>query len=268
MSIRKVRHRKETQAGSALPTVNLLSPWVFEAMAVRRLRQRFIAGGVALTLAMAAGWGVQHLRVGQAQQVLTIEAAETERLSKETKALAPVRLYVGQVAHQRTTVQETMANEIYFSNVLDGLEQASPAGVELESATVTLAPPTPPEAPGTDAAASEDSESPETTSPASTPQTPTSTGSLPSPCPGPDPFNTRVVVGCVTVSGSAVHREAVGDFVIALGNSKLFVEPFISTTTTADGQDVTFTGSVGLAERAFSNRYANMDDTTSEGRSR
>lgn len=260
MRTRKVLRGKQTLAGSALPTVNLLSPWVFEAMAVRRLRQRFVAGGVALTLALAAGWGVQHLRVEQAEQVLTIEAAETERLSEETQALAPVRLYVGQVVQQQATVQETMATEIYFSDVLDGLQQASPPGVEVESATVTLAPPAPPEAPATETPA----EDPEADAPASSPQAPASAAPMPSPCPGPDPFNTRVVVGCITVSGSAVHREAVGDFVIALGNSKLFVEPFISTTTTADGQDVTFTGSVGLAERAFSNRYANLDDMPSE----
>jgi hypothetical protein len=78
-------------------------------------------------------------------------------------------------------------------------------------------------------------------------------------CPGPDPFNTRVVVGCITLSGSAANRSAVSDLVIGLGDSELFVEPFISTTTTADGEGVTFTGSVGLSERVFSNRYTDLD---------
>jgi len=43
-----------------------------------------------------------------------------------------------------------------------------------------------------------------------------------------------------------------------LGDSALFVEPFISTTTTADGEKVIFTGSVGLSEQVFSNRYADL----------
>ena len=42
-------------------------------------------------------------------------------------------------------------------------------------------------------------------------------------------------------------------------DDRLFVEPFISTTTTSDGDVVTFTGSVGLSEKAFSKRYADME---------
>ena len=78
-----------------------------------------------------------------------------------------------------------------------------------------------------------------------------------SPCPGPDPFNTRVVVGCVELTGSAASRAIVGDFVIRLGNDALFVEPFISTTT-SEGAKVLFTGSVGLSTKAYTSRYAAM----------
>ena len=46
---------------------------------------------------------------------------------------------------------------------------------------------------------------------------------------------------------------------VNLGDDRLFVEPFISTTTTAEDDVVTFTGSVGLSERAFSKRYADME---------
>jgi hypothetical protein len=241
--------------------VNLLSPWVFETLATRRLRQRFTMGCVLAVLLVTAGWGLQSLRVTQAEQVLRIERAETARLAAETQTLAPVRAFVATVEQQKVTVQTTMAREIYFSRVLESLRAATPAGAGVESAVVTLNPapaPAPAAAPVTEPA---DPATP-------TAEAPTAVPTVPSPCPGPDPFNTRVVVGCITLSGSAVDRRAVGDLVVRLGASKLFVEPFISTTTTADGERVTFTGSVGLSEKVFSNRYADMDKLLLEGTSR
>jgi hypothetical protein len=47
--------------------------------------------------------------------------------------------------------------------------------------------------------------------------------------------------------------------VINLGNEELFVEPFISTTTTGEGNEVTFSGSVGLSDKVYSRRYAELD---------
>ena len=44
-----------------------------------------------------------------------------------------------------------------------------------------------------------------------------------------------------------------------LGADKLFVEPFISTTTTAEGARLTFTGSVGVSTKAYSHRYAGIN---------
>jgi hypothetical protein len=251
-----VSRDKKPQSGSRLPAVNLLSPWVFEALATRRLRQRFTAGGVLAVLIITVGWGLQNLRIAQAEQVLRVEQAETTRLTAETQTLAPVRAFVATVEQQKVTVQQSMTREIYFSLVLENLRAATPVGADVESAVVTLNP-APPPAPAADPAAP-------AADPAATPAVP----AVPSLCPGPDPFNTRAVVGCITLSGSAVDRRAVGDLVIRLGDDKLFVEPFISTTTTADGQRVTFTGSVGLSEKAFSNRYADIDQLLLEGTSR
>lgn len=234
-----------------LPTVNLLSPSAFERMATRRLRRRFVAAGLALVVLVAGVWAAQHLRVGQAEQMLAVEKAETARLTEETQALAPVRAFVTGVEAQKTTVQEAMAREIYFSLVLDGLEGATPSGARLESLAITLAPaPVAPPAPAPPAEGEEGTAEPAPEVPAAP---------VVSPCPGPDPFNTRVVVGCVTLSGTASSRAEVGALVVNLGNDKLFVEPFISTTTTADASDVSFSGSVGLSERVFSKRYADLD---------
>lgn len=238
---------------SALPAVNLLSPWSFEAISTRRLRQRFSVACLALALVMATAWGVQHVRVTQAEKELRVEQARAQLLTSETGALAPVRAFVASVEQQKATVQETMAREIYFSLVLGALQAATPSGANVESAIVTLTP----EAPPLPAAGTEAEPGTETPAPAPVVESP-------SLCPGPDPFDTLTVVGCVTLSGSAPDRRSVGDLVIGLGDSKLFVEPFISATTRADGTGVTFTGSVGLSEQVFSNRYADPAELLEE----
>lgn len=238
-ALKKVRGKKNQAPG--LPTVNILSPWVFERMAIRRLRRRFALVGFVLVLLIAAAWSAQHLRIEQAQQVLDVETAETTRLTAQTNELAPVRAFVTGIEQQKQTVQDTMASEIYFSRVLEGIQRDAPLGAVVTSLQVTLAPS------ATAAAPAE--------------------GAVPvvSPCPGPDPFNTKIVVGCITISGSAATRSDVGAFVIALGDDELFVEPFISTTTTADGSEVTFSGSVGLSEKVFSGRYADLDKLLGTG---
>jgi hypothetical protein len=188
-------------------------------------------GGLAVAMLVAGLWATQHLRVGEAEKVVAIEQAETARLNAESRLLIPVRAYVAGVEAQKGTVQSAMEREIYTSEVLDGIRGSTPAGATLETLAVTLAP------------ATEEGSEPVAGA---------------SPCPGPDPFNTKTVVGCVTLSGTAANRADVGRFVMALGAVDIFVEPFISTTTTADSEGVSFSGSVGLSEDIFTGRYVDM----------
>jgi hypothetical protein len=211
-----------------MPSVNLLSQSEFDRMAARRLRHRFIAAGLVLVVGLGAYGAVLRMRIGEAHKLAAVEQAETSRLTAQTQVLAPVRAFVNGVAVQQRTVDGAMANEVFFSDVLTGIQDATPPGATLVSLNVTLAPPP---AAGAPADAS-------------------------SACPGPDPFNTRVAVGCVQLAGTAGSRAEVGDMVIALGHSRLFVEPFISTTTTGDSDEVAFSGSVGLSEKVYSGRYA------------
>lgn len=222
--------REKAHPKPGLPTVNLLSQSQFDRLAVRRLRQRFAAGAVALALVAGAGWFVQHTRVSDQEKLVAVEQAQTGRLSAETRTLTTIKTFVTGVAAQQATISTTMAHEIYFSKVLEGIRQASPSGTDLQSIAITLAAGDPAAAAGTTPDASV--------------------------CPGPDPFKTETLVGCVTLSGTAVSRTEVGDLVTTLGNMDLFVEPFISTTTTGDATSVSFSGSVGLSEKVYSNRYA------------
>lgn len=217
---------------STLPVVNLLPESAFERMAARRLRRGFVAAGVVLLLLVGGAWAFQHVRVAEADKLVAIEAAKTSRLTAQTEKLQPVRVYVDGVAVQALTVQAAMADDVYLSEVLEGIQDATPAGAELATVAITVTGrpvPADPAAPVTDPASA---------------------------CPGPDPFNTRVVVGCVTLSGTAASRAEVGEMVVSLGNAGLFVEPFISTTTTGETDEVSFSGSVGLSEKVFSGRYA------------
>lgn len=220
--------RRRTAPAPALPVVNLLSQADLDRRAARRLRHRFLAGGVVMLLLVAGAWTVQHLRVAEAEKQVAVEQGETSRLVAETQVLAPVRTFVAGVAQQQRTVATAMRDEIYFSEVLDGVRFATPAGADLATLSITLVPQTE----ATDGAP------------------------VANPCPGPDPFNTRVVVGCVQLTGTASSRAEVGEMVIALGESGLFVEPFISTTTTDEADVLSFSGSVGLSEKVYSGRYA------------
>lgn len=223
--------RREPEVVPTMPAVNLLSQSEFDRMAARRLRHRFVAAGAVLLVLVGAATGVQHARTTEARKLVAVEQSETNRLVAQTQVLAPVRAFVNGVAVQQRTVEGAMADEVYVSEVLGGIRDATPPGAQLATLDITVTPEAT-GAPGTAAAGD-----------ATT-------------CPGPDPFNTRVVVGCVQLSGIAGSRAEVGDMVIALGHSGLFVEPFISTTTTGDTDRVTFSGSVGLSEKVYSGRYA------------
>lgn len=227
-----------------LPGVNLLSPATFDLLKVRQLRIRFAAGAVALVVLAAGLWTVQHLRISETRKLVAVEQAETARLNSETRVLLPVKAYVAGVAAQKATVKTTMSREIYFSRVLDGIRQATPVGASLDNLAVTLAATDPAVA----AAAAPATAAPAAGAPAV------------SACPGPDPFNTKPVIGCITLSGTATTRAQVGELVVALDRINLFVEPFISTTSAAD-RTVTFSGSVGLSKAAFSKRYGKPEAT-------
>jgi Tfp pilus assembly protein PilN len=234
------RSLKKQQFTIGLPVVNLLSPSVFEAMAARRLRRRFVAAGFVLTLLVGGGWGLQHLRSAQADKLLTVERAETSRLTAEKKDLAPVSAYVAEVLKQKTVVKKTMEKEALLSRVLDDLRSATPDGVRIETLNATIE--------GSQAAAGAG----QTTTAANV-------------CPAPNPFVRKVSVGCVTLTGTATSRAAVGQFVTKLGAGGVFVAPYVTTTSTADSKKFAFSGSVAISTRVLSNRYADIDARLATG---
>lgn len=252
------RTRAEAAPAPVPPTrvvarVDLLSPWVHERLRVQRLRRRFGIGLVALLVLLAGSWTWQRLSLTGAEADLRGEEATATSLTRQMAALAPVRAYADGVRIRAARVRELMVTEVALSDVLDHLRAAAPDGLRLESLAVDLAGDVDPRG-GEPAAA-----------PASVVA---ADGTIADParglvatCPGPDPFAQRLVVGCLTLTGTAGDRAQVAALIRALGEDDLFVEPFVSATT-SDGPDaggvVEFTGSVGLSPRTFTGRYDDL----------
>lgn len=222
--------------------VNLLSPWVFEQLRVHALRKRFGYALAALVVLVGCVWTGQQLTLRGARADLDGEAAVGGSLQSRIADYAPVQTYVAEVQARAVLVRGTMFTELAYSTVLGALDLARPLGTEYDTVALTL---------------------PVPTEPAKAPDASGPSRGIVTACPGPDPFNTMVVVGCVQVSGTAPSREAVSDLVRRLGDNKLFVEPFVSTTTTGADEPVTFTGSVGLSPLGFTRRFDGL--TTAAG---
>ena len=89
-------------------------------MAVRRLRKRFVAGGVALVVLVGAGWFVQHHARQRRAEAGGGRAGPDHPAQLRDPDAHPIKTFVTGVAAQKATVSTTMAREIYFSKVLRG----------------------------------------------------------------------------------------------------------------------------------------------------
>lgn len=241
------RRRRRGNAGldaTAQRGVNLLSPWVLEEIRVRALRKRFAYALAALLVLVGGAYTLQELRLSGARAELRGEVAVGDSLRARIDDLAPVASYVGGVAQRAETVHDTMATQISQAGTLQALQRATPVGATLDSVSFLLP------VPGVPAEAAAGEVAPV----APSAEHLAATRGIITRCPGPDPFATRQVVACVQLTGSAPDRRTVSALVRALAADRLFVEPFVDATTTAEGR-VAFTGSVGLSPAAFTGRY-------------
>jgi len=243
-------------ARPGVASVNLLSPWVFEELRVHQLRRRFMLGLVVLVVAIALVWSALRFNLHRTNEDLRGEQAVGVGLTNKLRDLGPVKTYVDGVTRRVITVKGATYDDVAFSRVLGSLDAATPDAATISTISVELA------------AAEPDTSKDSKETPADKAKkaaTDPARGLVGNTCPGPDPFGTKVVVGCVTITGTAASRDAVSALVIALGGDKLFVEPFVDTTTTEDSDAVTFSGSVGLSPAVFSGRYDTLGDELTKG---
>jgi hypothetical protein len=283
------------KSSRTLPSVNLLSPATLEHIAVSHLRKRFLAGGLAVAVVLGGGWLLQTQRLHSAQDRLAAEQAATPALTAQVQALAPVSQFYAAVDQRKQTASAAMAAEVLFSEALTDLAKLTPAGMTIQTMSVTLTPDVvvaqaPPVSPLTQAGidgngndttknaatngtgasgllgapakarAAADAASAAGAARATTP-TPAAPAADAVACARPDPFNPARVIGCVTITGTADSRAVVGDLINKLKASDLYADPFVTTTTAggaAGEQSVQFSGSVGLTGKNVSGRYADL----------
>jgi hypothetical protein len=233
----------------SLPSINILPPAVTERQHVERLRRSFAIGAVLAVAAVGAGFTLQSGAISSADQDLAAEEARSAQLSAQASALAPVRLYYATVEANETTIQQTMSREVLLSNVVGDLYATAPPTVDLGTVAISVS--TQPVLPD-----------------AAVPLDPTSATSAS--CPSPDPYVTPgESAGCVTITGTAASRAALGDWERQIGRSGMFSDLFISSSAAAaaEGPDaITFSASVSITAAAYLNRYA--DPGFVEGRTR
>ncbi len=286
------------KASRTLPSVNLLPSATLEALVVRRIRQRFVAAGLVGAVLVGGGWMVQTQRLNAAEDRLAAEQALTPALTAQVAALAPVAAFYDLLTARKQTASAAMAAEVLFSDALTDLVGRTPAGIDISTMSVTLtastvnavAPPVSPlntagiDANGKDvtttqngavagsslpgaaavgganaAAAATGAQGAAAGGGAVAPTGPVVT--QPVSCARPDPFNPAPIIGCVTLTGKATSRAAVGRLVQNLRAADLYADPFVTTTTISgtDGvEEVAFAGSVGLTGKAVSGRYADL----------
>ena len=228
-------------------TVDLLSDWVRVGLRTHQLRRNFTLALVSLLVLLVGAWGTQQLRLYEARQELRGDRAVEAGLAHQIADLTPVSTYIAAIGMKATTVRRAMYNEVAFSEVLSALRTATPGGATVETVSVTIP------GPATDPSGA----------PVAIDENDPSHGIV-APCPGPDPFEVKPIVGCVSLVGTAADRATVGRLVTALSKSGLFVEPFITTTTTGGDQPVSFSGSVGLSPKVFTGRYADLTQVLDE----
>ncbi|WP_340537196.1 PilN domain-containing protein [Nocardioides sp. GXZ039] len=215
-------------------SVNLLSPWVFEEMRVRNLRQRFIVAGIVVLVILAATWGLMRFTLANAKDDLRKDEAAAVELQRQINELGDVKVYVGNVTIRGKDVAEMMAYEVSVSKALDALAASLPNGAKYTSVKITL-----PENPlllppnGSDA-----------------------TGPV---CPGPDPFDTLDSVGCIEVTGEAKSRADVADMINALSKESILAAPFVGVTNTNENNEgnapIEFSGSAAISKEGLTGRY-------------
>jgi Tfp pilus assembly protein PilN len=230
-----------------LPRVNLLPRAVTEHVRLVKLRRIFGLGAVAAVAAIAAAYTLQSGAISTANDGLAVEQTRASQLSSQVATLTPVKVYYAAVEANATTIRETMAREVLLSDIVTRLYASAPPNVDLGTVAITVSSQAVPPASAT----------PDPAAPAA------------SACPSPDPYVVPdAAAGCVTITGSATTRAALGNWETRISGSKLFSNLFISSSQAAadvDQQAITFSATLAVTKAAYVNRYADpafLEETT------
>lgn len=120
-----------------LPQVNLLPPEVHAKRTLSRVK-RWLAAVLVLAVLLAAGLvALAVLSQQAAEDELSLQQSETERLLAEQQRYAEVPLVLDQLESIRTARELAMGTEVMWQDYIAAIAATAPEGVSIESANVT-----------------------------------------------------------------------------------------------------------------------------------
>lgn len=217
----------------SLPSKGLLPKSLVAKREVRKFTLR--AGVIGLTVVALAGLGWGGLAASSASAYAAQQDQELANtvLGESVSGLQVIDRSLKAFDAQRASVAAALQNDVTYSAVVTAVRASAPVGVEIDSIKSTF-------------------------------------GSV---CDGPDPFNAKPAIGCLTVDGAAPSVPKVSEYVtklIALSSDPAkpawLVDPYATTassgsdttgaTGVASGQVVRFTLTVNFTPEALSLKYA------------
>jgi Tfp pilus assembly protein PilN len=130
-----------TLIGVSLPQVNLLPPEVRAKRGLKVLK-RWLGVSLLATLVLCVlAYGASLVSAAAVQSDLVTVQAETSRLQTEQQKYAEVPQVLNALASAKAARTLGMSTEVQWKSYLDAITAVLPAGVSLESITVTGATP-------------------------------------------------------------------------------------------------------------------------------
>lgn len=214
-----------TAALANLPQVNLLPPEIEQQRRFRRV-QAGLGAGVLASVVVAGGLVLAaHGQVGNAQDDLDANQAQSTRLQSQVSEFAEVPKVFGQVEAAHAQLGQAMGQEVRWSYFLNDLSLKIPNRVWLTEMSVTKS----------DVAAA-----------------------APAVAPTDGQYMTTGI-GSVTFTGQAYSHNDVAAWLISLAKQKGYTQPYFSDSTVeplgTHDNAVKFTSQVTLTEDALSKRY-------------
>jgi Tfp pilus assembly protein PilN len=207
---------------ATLPRVNLLPPEISEGAKFRTAQMVMGLGVLASVLVVGALYYMAAGDESAAQDDLSSAQATGVQLQSDVVKYAEVPVVYARAQTAQAQLTQAMSQEVRYSYVLNDLSLGMPAGVWVSNITITQAVDAPDSVKGAWG---------------------------------------NSALGSVTMQGNAGNLPQVAGWLQALAAQKSYTDPYLTTTQgSGNGSSAaggyTFTSSVGISNKALSNRYA------------
>lgn len=217
----------------SVPSKGLLPKSLVAKREVRKFTVRTGIIGFVIVAVAATGWGAVASSAAAAASDQAQQEQQNGALQSSITQMRVTDQQVRGLNTQRQNIAVALQNDVIYSAVISDVRAAAPRGVVIDSIKPAL-------------------------------------GTV---CPGPDPFNAKPAIGCLSISGAAPSVSAVSSYVqnlLDLSNDPAkpawLVDPFASSATAGgditggtgvkSGVVVRFTLTVNFTPQALSLKYS------------